>query len=108
MKKVMKGQHVINAAAASNLLMAQQLLQTKTKFKKEFSAFSKNSTYFANNFASLRKKHGVKYIAIREGHVCSKSNSLSELLEKVEKKYPGAKDVYINYTGLERMNLLLY
>ena len=30
----MKGQHVIKAAAASNLLMAQQLLQTKTKFKK--------------------------------------------------------------------------
>lgn len=97
----MKGQHVIKAAAAPNLLMAQQLLQTKTKFKKEFSAFSKNSTYFAHNLVSIQKKFGVTYVAVRKGKVCSQDKSLSKLLEKVEKKYPKAKDVYISYTRLQ-------
>jgi len=103
MNKIVKGKHVTHTAAQSNLIVAQQLLQTKTKFKKEFTAFSKNTTYFANNFASLQKKLGVKYVAIRKGKLCSQDNSLSKLLEKVEKKYPNAKDVYISYTRFEGM-----
>jgi len=103
MNKIREGKHVTRTAAQSNLLVAQQLFQTKAKFKKEFTAFSKNSTYFANNFVSLQKKLGVKYVAIRKGKVCSYDISLSKLLEKVEKKYPNAKDVYISYTRFESM-----
>ena len=94
-------------AQSNNAKLAVSLLKTKQHELKQFSAFRKNSTWLIKHREGLRKNYGDMYVAIRNGKICSKNKNFSKLLSEVRVKCGNSQDVFIDYIGKDRINLLL-
>lgn len=61
------------------------------------TALSRNNDYLSQNYETLREKYGGKHIAISSGEEVITGETVSEVIEKIEKKDIDFEEVTIEY-----------